>query len=99
MHLNDVIRLIDVGKLLFHRQRLIQKPAKLLESVFGLEFQYLVLGHHAADVGVVVEIGLAELVAVLDIATRPDAHDEVQDLPIRNNTFLYPTRQSLNQSF
>lgn len=33
MHLDDVVRLIDIGELLFGRQGLVQKLAKFLEAV------------------------------------------------------------------
>lgn len=35
-----------------------------------------------------VEIGLAELVAVLSVTACPNAHYEIQDLPVRINTLL-----------
>ena len=89
MHLDDVVRLIDIGELLFGRQGLIQKLAKFLEAVIlELEVQNFIFGYHAADVGVVVEIGLAELVAVLNVTACPDPHNEIQDFPVRINTLL-----------
>lgn len=35
-----------------------------------------------------VEIGLAELVAVLNVTACPNARNEIQNLPVRINTLL-----------
>ena len=89
MHLDDVVRLIDIGELLFGRQRLVQKLAKFLKAVIlELEVQDFIFGYHATDVGIVVEIGLAELVAVLNVTACPNPHNEIQEFPVRINTFL-----------
>ena len=74
--------MVDIRKHLIWRNRLVQKPAEFLVPVSKTEFQDLFPRNYRSNVSVVISVGLTESGAVVEVATCPDADDQIKNIPV-----------------
>ena len=74
--------MIDVRKRLISRNRLAQKRTEFLVPVSKPEFQGLFPRNDRSNVGVVISVALTESGAVVEVATCPDADDQIKHIPV-----------------